>query len=62
MKVECYGCGRDCSHSYGTYNGYPYHFGCLPEKRPKRKYRAIQIHPSPSDRDDSNYETIDDRP
>lgn len=33
MKVECYGCGQDCSHAYGTYFGYPYHFGCLPVKR-----------------------------
>jgi len=32
MKVECYGCGEDCSHAYGTYNGYPCHFGCLPVK------------------------------
>ena len=36
MRCECTGCGEDCSHAYATHNGYPYHFGCLPEK-PKRK-------------------------
>lgn len=33
MKVECYGCGGDCSNAYGTYRGYPYHFGCLPDAK-----------------------------
>lgn len=33
MKVECTGCGEDCSHAYGTHDGYPYHFGCIPAKR-----------------------------
>lgn len=37
MKVECYGCGEDCSHAYGTYQGFPYHFGCLPVKRATRR-------------------------
>ena len=36
MRCECTGCGEDCSHAYGTHNGYPYHFGCLPVT-PKRR-------------------------
>ena len=35
MKVYCEGCGQDCSHAYGTYEGYPYHIMCIP-MRPKR--------------------------
>ncbi|HWX30132.1 MAG TPA: hypothetical protein VNZ53_22180 [Steroidobacteraceae bacterium] len=37
MKVQCYGCGQDCSNAYGTHNGYPYHFGCLPIPSKKKK-------------------------
>ena len=39
-KTECYGCGGDCSQAYGTHQGYPYHFGCLPT--PKRKDSRTQ--------------------
>jgi hypothetical protein len=39
MKTECCGCGEDCSHAYGTYQGYPYHFGCLPT--PNRKPKPV---------------------
>ena len=33
MKVQCTGCHGDCSRSYGTWRGDPYHFGCIPTKR-----------------------------
>lgn len=33
MKIECAECGADCSHAYGTHNGLPYHFGCIPAPR-----------------------------
>ena len=36
MKVQCAGCGEDCSHAYATWKGDPYHFGCIPVK-PKWK-------------------------
>lgn len=40
MKVECTGCGRDCSQAYGTHQGYPYHFGCIPARqKPKARMR-----------------------
>lgn len=35
MKTYCAGCGEDCSHAYGTWMGYPYHFSCIPERRKK---------------------------
>lgn len=28
MKVECAGCGDDCSHAYATWRGDPYHVMC----------------------------------
>lgn len=36
MKVQCTGCGEDCSHAYATWRGDPYHYGCIPapEKKP----------------------------
>jgi len=34
FKVECAGCGEDCSNAYCTHYGYPYHAMCLPV--PKR--------------------------
>jgi len=37
MKAYCTGCGEDCSHAYGTYQGYPYHFGCIPMRRKRRE-------------------------
>lgn len=33
-RFNCRGCGRDCSRAYGTYEGYPYHFACLPTPEP----------------------------
>lgn len=45
MIVECTGCGEDCSHSYGTHKGYPYHFGCLPTSTKRRLPR----HDEPTD-------------
>jgi hypothetical protein len=38
FKVECTACGEDCSHSYGTWRGYPYHFNCLPSTKQERAY------------------------
>lgn len=37
MRCECTGCGEDCSHAYGTFNGDPYHFSCLPAKQHRRR-------------------------
>lgn len=36
MKVECFGCGEDCSSGYGTWNGDPYHFMCIPSNKRRR--------------------------
>lgn len=33
MKVECTGCGGDCSLSYVTWRGDPYHVMCIPPPR-----------------------------
>lgn len=33
MKVECMGCGGDCSQSYATWRGDPYHIMCIPPSR-----------------------------
>lgn len=32
LQVDCYVCGGDCSHAYGTWCGYPCHIGCIPSK------------------------------
>lgn len=44
--IWCYACGRDCSNLYGTYKGYPYHFGCFPDPPKKRVNHGL--HPSPN--------------
>lgn len=42
MKVHCTGCGGDCSHAYGTWMGDPYHFGCIPMPRRRKKLSAAE--------------------
>jgi hypothetical protein len=42
-RTYCYGCGEDCTHAYGTHNGYPYHFGCIPMKKKPRPVRNEQV-------------------
>lgn len=36
-RLECAGCGKDCTHGYVTYRGWPFHFDCLPESNKGRK-------------------------
>ena len=33
MRVECEGCGEECTNAYGTWNGYPYHITCIPMRK-----------------------------
>lgn len=40
MKVQCVGCGEDCSHACGTWRGYPYHIACIPGPTKKRRDEA----------------------
>ena len=42
IRAECAACGEDCSHAYATYNGEPYHFGCLPVK-PKKQRTVLEF-------------------
>lgn len=46
MRVECFGCGEDCSHAYATYLGDPYHFGCIPVRRNRRRESSGDV-PTP---------------
>ncbi len=36
IKAECSGCGEDCSNSYCTFEGEPYHANCLPTRKGKK--------------------------
>lgn len=47
MKVECFGCGEDCSHAYATWRGDPYHFGCIPMRRARRGTESGEPKPIP---------------
>ena len=41
FKVECQGCGQDCSNAYGTWHGYPYHIMCIPAKNGKARTSGV---------------------
>lgn len=40
MKTICTGCGKDCSHAYGTWKDAPYHISCIPapDKKPRMRH------------------------
>ena len=40
MKVECQGCGQDCSNAYGTWKGWPYHIMCIPVSNGKSRAKS----------------------
>jgi hypothetical protein len=58
-RIDCARCGKDCTHGYVTFRGWPFHSGCLPDSNNGRKNAVRRAeHFVENDDGNSGYEPV----